>query len=1453
MSVFGDFQQVWSQRFPHSSLPAAWEEDVRANLAKHKHKVSLLKEELEKEEFYVEYLERLLHDVEEHKKKIEQEKVEGEDVVVKSDVIADNSPKVDNHIPTAPPLEAGVGFDSCTVNQCVSELSARLCETDINNGESNTQLESDAATPQDPSSFVTVIEVNGLKSGDHSSPLKLPPKPPAKPVQRSNSSTQGSSTKASSNESLISSSEQLGVDEPFYDSVAVDDQSIKTDHRLSEISDITEPQSPGTASNYVNIEYFIKKRSGPDGHSSSDEDEVPEMRRSTDEGSYASSSSLESTTPSARRKFSQDGDSKSEVERMYRCMLSNIIDSEANYVEWLNVMLQYMKAIKATLGTSHPVITEAEFRTIFYKIPELHLLHSNFLEGLRRHSQKWDNKIGESFKNMALNLTVYGAFLGNYGRAIDTVRKCSASNLQFGEITKNIICKTLSGGPSISLEDLLHKPVARVQKNALVLHDLLKYTSTSHPDYSSLSEALQLTQVFLDQFNMIQTKSMFPASDRAQRRLVKNSFIVELVDNHRKLRHLFLFNDVAACAKYKSSGRNEKYTFELKWFIPVEDIYILEESTANPHEVSSSNIVSLKSQASNVRDQLRHEEKNEDKKLRLGRGSEKYRKRLLELESQLVLVSPNLVFRIKHRQTQKTFIFFLSSEFERTQWIEAIHTLQATSSPPTPTMNFSMFELQTWITACRTFLKTNMGSYLLRSGHDESLLVGDLHVTVRELMGMEYNADLYVCIEVDFYGHFFRKAKTKMVCNSSSPVWNESFVIDLEGCENLRFLVYRETGSHATLFGKHTQKLSRQWLGQNQIEKMLQVNGCSLRVALKFVPCEVSLRRVPTGKAGSLFGEKIQNVCKRQKRDIPFIVSACIREVERRGMSEVGIYRVSGSASDLARLKKTFESNSYEAEQLLKEVDIHSVTGILKLYLRELPEALYTDQLYPTLLEAFNQSNGNLIRRMELLKECFSKLPQQNKATIQFILDHLIRINQHENENKMSLHNLATVFGPTLLRPGGKSDNIKQRDLLATGTVDVMAQAVSNNDINSKDINYVKENLQSIGYSVNQTNVELSDDGLVREIERSVKFSDAVLLVTGSTNSSIIWKAISEVFHQNVTHCKRLEQPRLPPVTYLQGLFVLDLDCIRLTFINIVLPVLENLNAKLVLSRVASYNGDKSVDELRMVPRNDKVSVTFDKSPSSIDVKLTSMTLPALLEYETMLVKNVGGMHFDIGCDISELVYNQHDLHIRQAVECIEQCFKRYSPENVFVSFNGGKDCTVLLHLILGVLKKNYPNFNRRLFCLYVENVNPFAELNKFVDECRQYYNLDIFKINKSIKESLGLVLKTKPNMKGVLMGTRRTDPFSNHLESFHMTDKDWPQVMRVSPLLDWHYSQIWDYLLHLKVPYCGLYDDGYTSLGSATNTLPNPYLAVDNDTNSYYLPAYKLLDASKERSGRKA
>lgn len=84
--------------------------------------------------------------------------------------------------------------------------------------------------------------------------------------------------------------------------------------------------------------------------------------------------------------------------------------------------------------------------------------------------------------------------------------------------------------------------------------------------------------------------------------------------------------------------------------------------------------------------------------------------------------------------------------------------------------------------------------------------------------------------------------------------------------------------------------------------------------------------------------------------------------------------------------------DNYEAEQLLKEVDIHSVTGIFKSFLRELPETLFTDVLYRKFIETFNKfSNINENELSVALQTIFGEIPQQNRASICFILDHLIK------------------------------------------------------------------------------------------------------------------------------------------------------------------------------------------------------------------------------------------------------------------------------------------------------------------------------------------------------------------------------------------------------------------------------------------------------------------------------
>lgn len=67
MSVFSDFQRLWQQKFPDSDLSSAWIEDVNLSLTRHKEKIAELSKELEQEQLYVEYLERLLNEVEKYR------------------------------------------------------------------------------------------------------------------------------------------------------------------------------------------------------------------------------------------------------------------------------------------------------------------------------------------------------------------------------------------------------------------------------------------------------------------------------------------------------------------------------------------------------------------------------------------------------------------------------------------------------------------------------------------------------------------------------------------------------------------------------------------------------------------------------------------------------------------------------------------------------------------------------------------------------------------------------------------------------------------------------------------------------------------------------------------------------------------------------------------------------------------------------------------------------------------------------------------------------------------------------------------------------------------------------------------------------------------------------------------------------------------------------------------
>ncbi|XP_014357231.2 FAD synthase [Papilio machaon] len=208
---------------------------------------------------------------------------------------------------------------------------------------------------------------------------------------------------------------------------------------------------------------------------------------------------------------------------------------------------------------------------------------------------------------------------------------------------------------------------------------------------------------------------------------------------------------------------------------------------------------------------------------------------------------------------------------------------------------------------------------------------------------------------------------------------------------------------------------------------------------------------------------------------------------------------------------------------------------------------------------------------------------------------------------------------------------------------------------------------------------------------------------------------------------------------------------------------------------------------------------------------------------------------------------------LEETKQVIQKCFTQFQLDEVFFSFNGGKDCTVLLDVTIDVLKSMYKreDVGKDLKVIYIRTTGPFKELEKFVEEIEGHYKIKLIVAEGDMKEVLRRIIESDKNLKACLMGTRRTDPYSEHLKFMQQTDDDWPQFLRVSPLLNWTYHQIWSYILQRRVPYCSLYDKGYTSIGSTSNTWPNQALAYSENGVVSYRPAWQLRDATLERAGR--
>ncbi|EGW32448.1 uncharacterized protein SPAPADRAFT_153392 [Spathaspora passalidarum NRRL Y-27907] len=211
------------------------------------------------------------------------------------------------------------------------------------------------------------------------------------------------------------------------------------------------------------------------------------------------------------------------------------------------------------------------------------------------------------------------------------------------------------------------------------------------------------------------------------------------------------------------------------------------------------------------------------------------------------------------------------------------------------------------------------------------------------------------------------------------------------------------------------------------------------------------------------------------------------------------------------------------------------------------------------------------------------------------------------------------------------------------------------------------------------------------------------------------------------------------------------------------------------------------------------------------------------------------------------------------SMDKLEMSIDLHGLEEIAISYNGGKDCLVMLILLLATIHKKFassnfenPSYNMlprdyKLDSIFINAEPQFPDLLQFIEQSTDYYHLNPIIIKSSLKDGFEYYLNNmNTKVKSVIVGIRYSDPYGSTLHYEQPTDHDWPKFLRIHPILHWNYVDIWDFLIGCDLDYCKMYDWGYTSLGGINATVPNPYLKIEGTDK--YLPAYMLTEHADER-----
>lgn len=95
-----------------------------------------------------------------------------------------------------------------------------------------------------------------------------------------------------------------------------------------------------------------------------------------------------------------------------------------------------------------------------------------------------------------------------------------------------------------------------------------------------------------------------------------------------------------------------------------------------------------------------------------------------------------------------------------------------------------------------------------------------------------------------------------------------------------------------------------------------------------------------------------------------------------------------------------------------------------------------------------------------------------------------------------------------------------------------------------------------------------------------------------------------------------------------------------------------------------------------------------------------------------------------------------------------------------------------------------------------------FRELAEFFGETDRKFALQTLVIQgSSFKDCLADFVK-RTGATACFLGVRSVDP-SAHMGIIAQPSPGWPNIIRVSPILEWQYDDVFDFLVRFSVKYC--------------------------------------------------